>query len=222
MCIRFGEIGLSRFIQGVDREQVTLFPESLDEYVNDDNPVRAIDAFIDTLNLVSLGFQAEPAQTGRPSYHPGVLLKIYLYGYLNQIHSSRRLERETQRNVELMWLTGRLSPDFKTIADFRRDKGQGIRQACKQFVNLCREVGLFAQSMVAIDGSKFKAVNAHDRNFTKGKVAKQINQVDECIDRYLSQWTPPTGSHLKLLKQEQSDLLRKFKRCDRSYKDSSR
>ncbi len=186
MCIRFGEIGLSRFIQGVDREQVTLFPESLDEYIDDDNPVRAIDVFIDALNLVSLGFQAEPAQTGRPSYHPGVLLKIYLYGYLNQIHSSRRLERETQRNVELMWLTGRLSPDFKTIADFRRDNGQGIRQVCKQFVNLCREIGLFAQSMVAIDGSKFKAVNAHDRNFTKGKVAKQINQVDECIDRYLS------------------------------------
>ena len=177
---------MKRFVEGADRSQITLLPESLDEYITEDNPVRAIDAFVDSLDLASLGFDGvKPAQTGRPSYHPSILLKIYIYGYLNRVHSTRRLEREAQRNVELMWLVNRLSPDFKTIADFRRDNGPGIRNVCKQFVILCRQIGLFANAVVAIDGCKFKAVNAHDRNFTRGKVAKRLEQIDRCIERYM-------------------------------------
>lgn len=177
---------MKRFIEGDDRRQITLLPESLDDYIAEDNPVRVVDVFVDQLNLGSLGFGVEPASTGRPSYHPSILLKLYLYGYLNRIQSSRRLEREALRNVELMWLTGRLSPDFKTIADFRRDNGQGIRNVCRQFVVLCRQLNLFAQAIVAIDGSKFKAVNAHDRNFTRGKLEKRMQQIDHCIERYLT------------------------------------
>jgi transposase len=177
---------MKRYIQGGDRTQSILLPEQLDDYVTEDNPVRAIDAFVDSLDLGTLGFDGvKPAQTGRPSYHPSVLLKIYIYGYLNRIHSTRRLEREAQRNIELMWLVNRLAPDFKTIADFRRDNGAGIRNVCKQFVVLCRELGLFAKAVVAIDGCKFKAVNAHDRNFTRGKVEKRLAQIDQCIERYM-------------------------------------
>ena len=159
---------MSRFIEGEARSHSVLFPERLDDWIADDNPVRAVDAFVDELDLAELGFEgAEPAATGRPSYHPAVLLKLYIYGYLNRIPSSRRLEREAQRNVELMWLTGRLAPDFKTIADFRRENGVGIRNVCRQFVELCRELRLFSQAIVAIDSSKFKAVNSRDRNFTR-------------------------------------------------------
>jgi len=177
---------MKRFIEGQDRSQVTLLPECLDDYIGEDNPVRVVDAFIDELDLEALGFEgATAAATGRPSYHPGVLLKIYVYGYLNRIQSSRRLEREAQRNVELMWLTGRLAPDFKTIADFRHDNGIGIRNVCRRFVELCRELKLFSQAVVAVDGSKFKAVNARDRNFTPGKVQKRQEQIEESIKRYL-------------------------------------
>jgi transposase len=177
---------MKRFIEGEDRSQVALLPECLDDYIGEDNPVRVIDAFVDELDLDALGFEsAEPAATGRPSYHPAVLLKIYAYGYLNRIQSSRRLEREAQRNVELMWLTGRLAPDFKTIADFRHDNGKGIRNACRRFVELCRQLKLFSQSVVAIDGSKFKAVNTRDRNFTPGKVKKRQEQIEDSIKRYL-------------------------------------
>ena len=177
---------MKRFIEGEERCQVTLLPECLDDFIGEDNPVRVIDAFVDELDLHGLGFDAtEPAATGRPSYHPAVLLKIYIYGYLNRLQSSRRLERETQRNIELMWLTGRLAPDFKTIADFRRDNGKGIRNVCRRFVELCRELKLFTQAMVAIDGSKFKAVNTRDRNFTPGKVQKRQEQIEESIKRYL-------------------------------------
>jgi transposase len=159
---------MKRFIEGEDRTQITLLPECLDDYIVEDNPIRAVEVFIDELDLGTLGFAGvAPAGTGRPSYHPAILLKLYLYGYLNRIQSSRRLEREAQRNVELMWLTGRLSPDFKTIADFRRDNGPAIRNVCREFVLLCRRLNLFSQAIVAIDGSKFKAVNAHDRNFTQ-------------------------------------------------------
>ena len=155
---------MKRFVEGEDRTQVTLLPECLDDYVAEDNPIRVIDVFVDELDLQELGFAgAEPAATGRPSYHPAVLLKIYLYGYLNRIQSSRRLEREAQRNVELMWLTGRLSPDFKTIADFRRDNGKGIRNACRRFVLMCRQLKLFTHAIVPVDGSKFKAVNNRDK-----------------------------------------------------------
>ena len=156
---------MKRFIEGEDRSQVTLLPECLDDFIGEDNPIRVVDVFVEGLDLFKLGFEgAEPASTGRPSYHPAVLLKIYIYGYLNRIQSSRRLEREAQRNVELMWLTGRLAPDFKTIADFRRDNGAAIRNVCRRFVMLCRELKLFTEGAVAIDSSKFKAVNSRDRN----------------------------------------------------------
>jgi transposase len=155
---------MKRFIEGEDRHQVTLLPECLDDYIGEDNPVRVVDAFVEELDLYALGFEGvDPAATGRPSYHPSVLLKLYIYGYLNRIQSSRRLEREAQRNVELMWLTGRLAPDFKTIADFRHDNGAGIRNVCRRFVGLCRDLKLFSHAIVAIDGSKFKAVNSRDR-----------------------------------------------------------
>jgi transposase len=178
---------VGRFVEGEDRRQSFLLPELLDDYVTEDNPVRVVEAFIDELELGALGFEGvQPASTGRPAYHPSTLLKIYLYGYLNRVQSSRRLERETQRNVELMWLTGRLAPDFKTIANFRRDNGAAIRAACAQFIVLCRRLGLFTRSVVAIDGSKYKAVNNRDKNFTVAKVAKRMEQVDASIVRYLA------------------------------------
>ena len=165
---------MPRFIEGQDRQQVTLLPESLDDFIAEDNAVRVVDAFVNALDLSGMGFEGvQAAETGRPSYHPTVLLKIYIYGYLNRVQSSWRLERECQRNLELMWLTGRLAPDFKTIADFRRDNGKGIRGACHRFVELCRDLKLFSQAAVAIDGSKCKAVNSRDRNFTPAKIAKR-------------------------------------------------
>lgn len=178
---------MKRFIEEVSRAQVSLLPECLDDFVAEDNPIRVIEAFVEQLDLVALEFDgATPAVTGRPSYHPAVLLKVYIYGYLNRIQSSRRLERECQRNLELMWLTGRLAPDFKTIADFRRDNGKAIRNVCRQFVMLCRQLELFSQSLVAIDGSKFKAVNNRDRNFTHGKLRARMEQIEKSIDRYLA------------------------------------
>jgi transposase len=177
---------MKRFIEGESREQVTLLPECLDDYIGEDNPVRIVDAFVEELDLLALGFGgADPAVTGRPVYHPGVLLKLYIYGYLNRIQSSRRLEREAQRNVELMWLTGRLAPDFKTIADFRHNNALGIRNVCRRFVGLCRELKLFSQAIVAIDGSKFKAVNSRDRNVTPAKIEARQRQIEESIQRYL-------------------------------------
>jgi len=143
--------------------------------------------FIDELDLSGMGFKTQPNDTGRPAYHPATMLKLFVYGYLNRLHSSRRLEREAQRNVELMWLTGRLAPDFKTIADFRKDNGVPIRLVCRQFVILCRNLNLFANAFVAIDGSKFKAVNNRDRNFTRAKMKRRIAEVDATIDRYLRQ-----------------------------------
>ena len=178
---------MSGFIEGDDRRQATLFPESLDDYIAEDSPVRVIDVFIDELDVSGLGFKTVAEVTGRPGYHPTTLLKLYIYGYLNRIQSSRRLEREAQRNVELMWLTGRLAPDFKTIADFRKDNGEAIRLVCREFVMLCRKLELFTDAFVAIDGSKFKAVNNRDRNFTKAKLKRRLQQIDESIERYLGQ-----------------------------------
>jgi transposase len=179
---------MKRFVEGEDRTQVTLLPECLDDYIGEDNPVRVIDVFINELDLSGLGFEGmAPAVTGRPAYHPAVLLKIYLYGYLNRLQSSRRLERETQRNLELIWLTGRLTPDFKTIADFRKDNGQAIRNVCREFIVLCRRLNLFAEAIVAIDGSKFKAVNNRDKNFTDNKLKKRMEQLEESIGRYLAE-----------------------------------
>src|SRR5678816_1368205 len=179
---------MKRFIEGQDRSQVTLLPECLDDYIGEDNPVRVVDAFVDELDLETLGFEgATAATTGRPSYHPSVLLKLYVYGYLNRIQSSRRLEREAQRNVELMWLTGRLAPDFKTIADFRHDNGKGIRNVCHRFIALCRQLKLLTQGVVAVDGSKFKAVNNRDRNFTPRKLEARKQQLETSVGRYLAE-----------------------------------
>src|SRR5476651_91019 len=179
---------MKRFIEGEDRSQSTLFPEHLDDYVTEDNPVRVVDVFVDNLDLATLGFDRAIAQaTGRPGYHPASLLKIYIYGYLNRIQSSRRLERETQRNVELIWLTGRLMPDFKTIADFRKDNGKAIRGVCREFIVLCRDLKLFSEAIVAIDGSKFKAVNNRDKNFTDRKLKARMQQLEESIARYMTE-----------------------------------
>src|SRR5262245_4122772 len=164
---------MKRFVEGTDRHQSTLFPECLEDWICDDNPVRVIDVFVDELDLADLRFNGvDPEVTGRPSYHPSVLLKLYIYGYLNRVQSSRRLEREAGRNVEVMWLTGRLVPDHKTIADFRKDNGPAIRKVCARFVALCREIGLLTKASVAIDGSKFKAVNNRDKNFTRAKMER--------------------------------------------------
>jgi transposase len=177
---------MSRFIEGEARTQSLLFPEQLDDWVAEDNPVRVIDAFVEELGLRELGFEgAVPAETGRPGYHPATLLKIYIYGYLNRIQSSRRLEREAQRNVELVWLTGRLMPDFKTIADFRKDNGLAIRKVCTRFIELCREMRLFTDAVVAIDGSKFKAVNNRDRNFTQQKIKSRMEHLEKAVSQYL-------------------------------------
>ena len=179
---------MKRFVEGEDRSQSTLFPERLDDYVCEDNPVRVVDVFVDELDLGGLGFsRVEPLATGRPSYHPSILLKLYIYGYLNQVQSSRRLEREAGRNVEVMWLMGRLVPDHKTIANFRKDNGSAIRKVCAQFVGLCRQLNLFVDASVAIDGSKFKAVNTRDKNFTNGKVKRRMDQIEESVGRYLHQ-----------------------------------
>ncbi|MDG0024540.1 IS1182 family transposase [Trinickia sp. Y13] len=214
---------MKRFVEGDDRKQVSLLPECIDDYIGQDDPVRVIDVFVDELELEDLGFNgAIPALTGRPSYNPGVMLKIYIYGYLNRVPSSRRLERECQRNVELMWLTGRLAPDFKTIADFRRDNGAAIRNVCRRFVELCRGLKLLSSDIVAIDGSKFKAVNSRDKNYTTGKIDKRRQQIEESIQRYLdaietADRTNPTGSDVKAvrlydkiarLRQEMRELAR--------------
>ena len=182
-----GNVGMNRFVQCEERTQDSVLPYRLEDYVTEDNPVRVIDVFVCELDLTGLGFDGmHPQATGRPGYHPSALLKIYLYGYLNRIQSSRRLERETQRNVELMWLTGRLMPDFKTIANFRKDNGPAIRDVCRQFIVLCRKLNLFSQAVVAVDGSKFKAVNNRDRNFTSAKVQRRMEQIEASINRYLS------------------------------------
>src|SRR5246127_282755 len=179
---------MRRFIEGADRDQSTLLPECLDDWVGESNPVRVVDAFVEALDLDGMGFEdIEPSATGRPGYHPAMLLKLYIYGYLNRIQSSRRLEREARRNLEVIWLLQRLSPDDKTIADFRRDNGVGIKKGCAKFVELCRRMGLLTKASVAIDGSKFKAVNTRDKNFTKGKVERRRQQLEESVSRYLAQ-----------------------------------
>jgi transposase len=178
---------MSRFVEGEDRRQPVLLPSCLDDYVSDENPARVIDVFVEELELGGLGFETVPAATGRPAYHPATLLKLYIYGYLNRVQSSRRLEREAQRNVELMWLTGKLAPDHKTIANFRKDNGEAIQASCAHFIVLCREIGLFTQALAAVDGSKFKAVNTRDKNFTPTKLKKRIEQVAEHIAGYLQE-----------------------------------
>jgi transposase len=218
---------MRRFVEGMDRGQSTLFPEFLEDWIYEDNPVRAIDVFVDQLDLADLGFDGvEPEITGRPSYHPSVLLKLYIYGYLNRVQSSRRLEREAGRNVEVMWLTGRLVPDHKTIADFRKDNGRAIRKVCGRFVGLCRELGLLTSASVAIDGSKFKAVNTRDKNFTRAKMERRLAQIEESVARYLSQLDTADlqepsealaakTAHLKEKLAKLADELQRLKRLEK-------
>ena len=179
---------MKRFVEGIDRGQTTLFPECLEDWISEDNPVRVVDVFVEELDLAGLEFGGvAPEATGRPSYHPSTLLKLYIYGYLNRVQSSRRLEHEAGRNVEVMWLVGRLAPDHKTIADFRKDNGGAIRKVCAQFIALCRAIGLLTQASVAIDGSKFKAANNRDKNFTRAKMERRMAQIEESVARYLQQ-----------------------------------
>ena len=179
---------MAGFVEGIERGQLSLLPGRLDDWVDRDNPVRVIDAFVDALDLTALGFETAVAtDIGRPGYHPAVHLKLYVYGYLNRVQSSRRLEREAQRNLEVMWLLGRLAPDFKTIADFRKDNGPAIKKVCAQFVELCRKMGLLAKASVAIDGSKFKAVNNRDKNFTVAKIERRKTQLEQSVARYMDQ-----------------------------------
>jgi len=209
---------MTGFIEGENRSQATLFPERLDDYITDSNPIRVIDVFVDELDLGSLSFKTIPEDTGRPPYHPATLLKIYIYGYLNRVQSSRRLEREAQRNVELMWLTERLAPDFKTIADFRKDNGKAIQQICREFVLICRKLELFTEAFVAIDGSKFKAVNNRDRNFTKAKMKRRLQQIDESIARYLSQMASADRQDTRAAKHTSERLQDKITKLKKEVK----
>ncbi len=202
---------MKRFIEGQNRFQTTLLPESLDDYIAEDDAIRLIDAFVDGLDVKGLGFnRAEPSATGRPGYHPATLLKLYVYGYMNRIQSSRRLERESHRNVELMWLTGRLMPDFKTIADFRKDNKRAIQQVCVEFVSVCRKLELFTGALVAIDGSKFKAVNSRDKNFTRGSVKRRQQRLRAHINRYLTKLDVADGEEPEIRKVTAAELREKI------------
>ena len=178
---------MSGFIEGEDRNQATLFPERIDDYITEDSAVRVIDVFVDELDLSGLGFKTVPEATGRPGYHPALMLKLFIYGYMNRIQSSRRLEQEANRNLELIWLLGRLATDFKTIADFRKNNGEAIRLVCREFVMLCRKLNLFSDAFVAIDGSKFRAVNNRNKNFSRAKIKARLQQIDASIERYLGE-----------------------------------
>src|SRR6266404_7791427 len=176
------------YIEGESRELRVLFPEVLDDYISEDNLVRFIDAFVDGLEMEELGFdRTAPKETGRPPYDPRDLLKLYIYGYLNRVRTGRRLERECQRNVELMWLMRKLRPDFKTITDFRKDNRKAFRGVFRQFVLLCKGLGLVGGELVAVDGSKFKAVNSGQRNFTEKKLERRLQELDQKVERYLDE-----------------------------------
>ena len=222
---------MKRFVTGQARGQATLFPERLEDFIAEDNPVRVIDVFVEELDLRELGFtRVDPLATGRPAYHPAVLLKLYIDGYLNRVQSSRRLERETQRNVELMWLTERLTPDHKTIADFRKDNGKAIRKVCREFIVLCRRLELFSEAVAVIDGSKFKAVNGRDRNYTQAKLKRRLEQIDESIARYLSQLDSadreesPTGEAKRVRLEEKikklKDEIKRLKGIERELREA--
>lgn len=176
------------YVEGKNRKQAILFPDHLDDYVREDNPVRFIDAFVEAQNLAELGFShAEPKDMGRPAYHPGLLLRLYLYGYLNHIRSSRRLECEAKRNIELMWLMEMLTPDYRTIADFRKDNLEPIKKVYREFTRLCKKMDMFGGELIAVDGSKFKADNSRDRNYKKQKLEKLIARADQRINEYLAE-----------------------------------
>ena len=211
---------MSGFIKGEDRFQATLFPERLDDYVAEDSAVRVIDVFLDDLDLSGLGFKTEPNDTGRPAYHPSTMLKLFVYGYLNRVQSSRRLEREADRNLEVMWLLGRLVPDHKTIADFRKDYGKAIGRVCTRVVVVCRRIWHLSAASVAIDGSRFKAFNNGDRNFTKAKMKRRMDQIQESVSRYLHQLnsadhqsaTPAIASRVERLSEKIGKLREEMQR----------
>ena len=200
------------YIEGAHRSQLILLPQSLDEYISEDNPVRFIDAFMESLDLKALGFRHSVLQeTGRPPYHPSILLKLYVYGYLNRIRSSRLLEKEANRNIEVIWLTGKLAPDFKTIANFRRDNRKAIQEVCRAFTRFCRELDLFGGELVAIDGSKFKAVNNRGRNFTDRKLKRALRDIDKKIDIYLQELDENDAKEPEERKLSEKELKEKIK-----------
>jgi transposase len=210
------------YIEGFSRDQLVLFPESLDEYLSEDNPVRFIDAFVESLDLQTLGFKhAVLNETGRPPYHPGLVLKLYVYGYLNRIRSSRLLEKEAHRNVEVIWLTGKLMPDHKTIANFRRGNRKAIREVCRAFTRFCRELDLFGGELVAIDGSKFKAVNNKGRNFTDRRLKRAMKDIDKKIDSYLDELDENDAQEpeeRKLTAQELKEKIKVLRERMKKYK----
>jgi transposase len=201
------------YIGGESRNQRYLLPETIDDYIGEDNPVRFVDAFVEKLDLEQLGFErAVAAETGRPGYDPGDLLRLYLYGYLNRIRSSRRLEREAGRNLELMWLLRRLRPDFKTIADFRKDNGRAIQQVCREFTLVCKDLELFGGELVAIDGSKFEAVNSPSRNFSRKRLAERIAEIDAKIEAYLKQLDCQDGEEGRIETGKPEEFQQKLRR----------
>lgn len=201
------------YIEGESRHQSTLFPESLDDYISEENPVRFIDAFVDHLDLKQLGFtRSEPAATGRPGYAPGLMLKLYIYGYLNRVRSSRRLEKEAIRNVELLWLTQRLTPDFKTIADFRKDNHRRFIKVFRQFTLMCRKLDLFGGELIAVDGSKIKAMNNKRRNFTKAKLKRELHIIDSKIEQYLKELDEADDTETAVNKPTAQELQEKIKK----------
>ena len=211
------------YIEGIARNQLILFPEAIDDYIEEDNPVQFIDAFVDSLGLEGLGFRySRPEATGRPPYNPADMLKLYLYGYLNRIRSSRSLEKETHRNVELMWLLKKLSPDFKTIADFRKDNKKAIKQVCREFTLLCKRLELFGGELIAIDGSKFRAVNSKKRNFSEAKLKKAIREIDEKINGYLIELDDNDKEEAHISRSDAKDIKAKvmmLKERGRKYRD---
>ncbi len=209
------------YIQGTPREQKLLFPDVIDDYITEDNPVRFIDAFVDKLDLEELGFQKSLlSSTGRLPYHPADLLKLYIYGYLNRVRSGRRLEKEAHRNVEVIWLLRKLRPDFKTIADFRKDNTKAFKQVFRQFILLCRQLDLFGGELIAIDGSKFKAVNSKHRNFTKKKLKKALKHIDAKIEQYLRGLNAADEEEADVQKpttEEQKEKIRQLKERKEQY-----
>jgi len=176
------------YIQGIPREQVIMFPECVDDYVGEENLVRFIDVFVDSLDLAGLAFvHSVPNDKGRPPYHPAAMLKLYVYGYVNRIRSSRCIEREARRNIEVMWLMQKLTPDFKTIADFRRDNGVAIKQVCIEFTVLCKRLGLLGGELISVDSAKFRAVNSKKRNFNRAKLEKAIEEIGEKVEGYMAE-----------------------------------
>ena len=210
---------MSEHVDGIDRDQTILFPDTLNKYVDKENPVRFIDAFIESLNIEKLGFKhAQPNDVGRPSYDPSDILKLYVYGYLNQIRSSRKLERECHRNVEVMWLMKKLAPDFKTIADFRKDNADCIKGVFKEFVKLCMGLDLYGAKLVAIDGTKFKAVNSLDRNFNRDNLSYRLKMIDEHVSKYIREMEEEdkkeeqaNSKHADLLQEKVQKLMKRKK-----------